>query len=105
MWPFLIKAAMVVVEEAHSSVVQEAARYVFFFHVIFLLMIFRANTRLVSVTNESCVAFFVADFPHLRLVLVHLAMALGWFLLLGLIESLLEKAVSPSISLLTRNFC
>jgi hypothetical protein len=105
MQPFLIKAAAVVVEEACSSVVQEAARYVFFFHVIFLLMIFRANTRLVSITNELCAAFFVADFPHLQLVLVHLAMALRWFLLLSLIKFLLEKAVSPSISLLARNFC
>ena len=102
--PFLIEAAAVVVEEARSSVVQEAARSVFFFHVIFLLMIFRANARLVSVTNESCAAFFAADFPHLRLVLVRLAAALGWFLLIGIIKFLLEKAVSPSTSL-TRNFC
>jgi hypothetical protein len=105
MWPFLIEVAVVVVEEARSSVVQEAARYIFFFHVIFLLMIFRANARLISITNKSCAAFFAADFPHLQLMLVHLAVALRWFLLLGLIKSLLEKAVSPSISLLAQNFC
>ena len=52
-----------------------------FLFILNILMIFRARVMLVYFTNESGAAFFEADLPRLRLVLVRVAAALGQYLL------------------------
>ena len=61
--------------------------------ILNVLMIFRAREMLVYFTNESCAAFFEADLPRLRLVLVRVAAALGQYLLASLAARFLGDMV------------
>lgn len=61
--------------------------------ILNVLMIFRAREMLAYFTNESCAAFFEADLPRLRLVLVRVATALGQYLLASLAARFLGDMV------------
>lgn len=91
--PFIIEAAVSVVEQAHAFAVARKARCVLLISHIRCLTFFRVNTTLACLIIESRAALIRMQFARLRIALVRVAAAWGELVLLGLAVRWLERMV------------